>query len=95
MSKSIISNEKQCLFCGTTKNLHRHHIYHGTANRKKAEKIGCWCYLCSLHHNMHPHSVHMDSEVDQQLKRDCQLILEKDHGWSRVKFIETFGKSYL
>ena len=95
MSKSIISNERRCIVCGTNLNLHKHHIFHGTANRKKAEKHGCWCYLCALHHNMHPHSVHLNHEMDLQLKQDCQEVLETEHGWTREQFITEFGKSYL
>ena len=49
MSKSIISNEKCCFRCGTTQNLHRHHIYAGRF-RNKSEKYGLWVYLCAEHH---------------------------------------------
>lgn len=95
MSKSIISNEPRCLICNTTLNLHRHHIFYGTANRKKSEKHGCWCFLCAIHHNMSPHSVHLDHELDLKVKQMTQRTLERDHGWTREKFIEEFGKSYL
>lgn len=94
MSKSIISNSPECLICGDTRTLHKHHIFHGTANRKQAEKYGCWCYLCARHHNMSGFGVHFDSALDTKLKRRTQTILE-DQGWTREKFIEIFGKSYL
>ena len=84
--KSIISNERECIICKTTLNLHRHHIYHGTANRKKSEKFGCWCYLCARHHAQ----VHADIRMDEKLKRQTQDIL----GWSEEDFIKVFGKSY-
>lgn len=94
MSKSLISNEKECLFCGTTQNLHRHHIYGGVANRKLSEEYGCWVYLCARHHNMSDIGVHYDKQANLQLKQLCQRIWERKHG-GREKFIETFGKSYL
>lgn len=95
MSKSIISNDHTCIICKTSQNLHKHHIYYGTANRKKSEEHGCWCWLCANHHNMSPHGVHQDHDLDLEIKKMCQEILEKDQGWSRMRFIETFGKSYL
>ncbi len=94
MSKSIISNERECVVCHTTQNLHRHHIFYGTANRKKSEKYGCWCYLCANHHNMSDHAVHADNLLDLKLKRMTQDILERQ-GWTRQKFIETFGRNYI
>lgn len=94
MSKSIIANDKECFFCGTTQNLHRHHIYGGVANRKLSEEYGCWVYLCARHHNMSDIGVHYNRQDDLALKRLCQRVWEKNYG-GREKFIETFGKSYL
>lgn len=95
MSKSIISNDRHCVVCGDTRNLHKHHIFYGFANRRLSEKYGCWCYLCARHHNMSDHSVHADNLLDLKLKKHCQEILEKDKGWSREKMIAIFGRSYL
>lgn len=95
MSKSVMSNEYKCLICGTIFNLHKHHIFHGTANRKKSEKFGCWCWLCANHHNMSPHGVHNDPELDLNLKKTCQTELMLRHGWSEERFREVFGKSYI
>ena len=94
MSKSLISNNRECLFCGTSLNLHKHHIYGGVANRKLSEKYGCWVYLCGFHHNMSNAGVHFDKHSDTQLKQLCQRMWERKYG-DREKFIETFGKSYL
>lgn len=93
--KSIISNDKVCILCGDTRNLHKHHIFYGTANRRLSEKYGCWCYLCAKHHNMSSDSVHMNHQLDLQLKQATQIILEHWRGWSRERFIQTFGRSYL
>lgn len=40
---------KRCFLCGATGGadpLDRHHIFPGTANRKKSEKYGLVVYLC-------------------------------------------------
>lgn len=95
MSKSIISNERQCIVCGDTRYLHKHHIFYGTANRKISERYGAWCYLCPRHHNMSDHGVHADNLLDLKLKKMAQEVFEKDQGWSREKFMEIFGRNYL
>lgn len=50
MSKSIMQTKKECYVCGTTFNLHSHHVLFGTANRKLAEQDGLKVYLCWEHH---------------------------------------------
>lgn len=92
--KSLISDDYVCVVCGTIFNLHRHHIFYGTANRKQSEKYGCTCYLCGFHHNLSQHGVHFDKELDLKLKRICQKKWEEKYG-TREEFIKTFGKSYL
>lgn len=94
MSKSIINNERVCVVCQTTLDLHKHHIFFGSANRKQSEKYGCWCYLCAKHHNMSDAGVHFYKPLDNNLKKFCQQKWEEIHG-SREEFIKTFGKSYL
>lgn len=94
MSKSIISNEKQCIACHTTKELHKHHIFFGTGNRKNSEKYGCWCYLCARHHNMSDDGVHFNEAFNLKLKQYCQKRFEEQIG-SREEFRRIFGKSYL
>lgn len=94
MSKSLISNEHYCLVCGTTFDLHKHHIFYGTANRKLSEKYGCWCYLCAKHHNLSTNGVHFNKHLDLAIKEQCQKAWEFKYG-SREDFIKTFGRSYL
>lgn len=94
MSKSIISNERRCIVCGTIFNLHRHHIFYGTANRRLSEKHGCWCYLCGYHHNLSAKGVHFNKSLDDGLKRLTQERLEAQ-GWTREQFMDTFGRNYL
>ncbi len=93
MAKSILSNEAECYICGDTRDLHKHHIYFGTANRKLSERYGCWCYLCAQHHNMSTNSVHHNRDMDLRLKRECQKrFIDK---YDNEKFIVTFGRSWL
>lgn len=94
MSKSIISNEKFCLICGTPYNLHKHHIFEGTGRRKLSEKYGCWCYLCGRHHNMSNEGVHFNKPLDLSLKQQCQKAWEYQLG-TREQFIMLFGRNYL
>lgn len=93
MIDSIISNEKECFRCGTTLNLHRHHIF-GGSRRKISERFGCWVYLCANHHNMTNNGIHFDKAFDTAMKQRCQRKWEQKWG-SREDFIRMFGRSYL
>lgn len=93
VAKSIMQMERRCYVCGTTYNLHEHHIFFGTANRKKSETYGFKVYLCWYHHNMSDEGVHFNRELDLKLKRDCQSMFEKTH--SRDEFMKIIGKNYL
>ena len=93
MTKSIISNEKKCVVCGTTLDLHRHHIY-GGSRRKASEKYGCWVYLCARHHNMSDLGVHFNPALDAYLKAAGQLAWQYTYGTTE-DFIKTFGRNYL
>lgn len=92
MSKSIISNERECLVCKTPYNLHKHHIYEGTANRKKSEKYGCWCYLCAKHHNLSNEGVHFNKALDKKLKKYAQSKFEETY--PELDFMKIFGRNY-
>lgn len=93
MAKSIISDYKECYFCQTTYNLHKHHIF-GGANRKKSEHYGLWVYLCEGHHNMDlKEGVHYNKKRDKELKQLAQSIFESKY--SHEEFMEEFGKNYL
>ena len=94
MSKSIMSNVKNCYFCGYTQDLDRHHIFFGTANRKLSEEDGCWVWLCKNHHTMSDMSVHQNRKMDLVLKTQCQMTWEKIYG-DRKEFIQRYGKSYI
>jgi len=94
MSKSLLSNTRECYVCGTTYDLHKHHIYGGHGRRNLSEKYGCWVYLCAPHHDMSDQGVHFNKALDIDLKSQCQRAWESKYG-SREQFIKTFIKSYL
>ena len=91
---SLLSDNKVCYICGTTFNLHKHHVF-GGANRKRSDREGCWCYLCAPHHNMSDKGVHFDRKADLKLKRECQTRWMERNGKTIEDFIEAYGKSYI
>lgn len=91
--KSLISNEPWCLICGDPR-VHKHHIFYGTANRKKSEQYGCWCYLCVRHHLDGRVGVHYNARLNLELRQRCQKEWEKVYG-GRDEFREVFGHNYL
>ena len=93
MAKSIMQTEKRCYVCGTTYNLHDHHIFYGTANRKQSEKHGFKVFLCGRHHNLSNEGVHFNPDLDMRLKRECQAKFEETH--SRDEFMKKKRKNYL
>lgn len=95
MSKSIMSNERECYICGTQQNLHRHHIYPGNGRRQISEREGCWCYLCFSHHNGSSHGVHFDKELDMQLRKECERKWMEKNDATAEDFIRIFGINYI
>lgn len=92
--KSIIQKDKYCYVCMSRDNLHLHHIFYGTANRKISDKNGFTCWLCGYHHNLGgKNCVHENKELDLKLKKQCQKEFEEIH--IREEFISLIGKNYL
>ena len=91
--RSIINNERECLVCGSTYNLHRHHIFFGTGKRQLSEQYGCWCYLCAYHHNMSNNGVHFNKALDERLKQYAQRKFNEVY--PGLDFMQIFGKNYL
>lgn len=92
MTKSILQITKECYFCGAVRNLEKHHIYFGRANRRLSEKYGCTCYLCHYHHTGSKDAVHENRENDLKLRRICQKRFEEVY---TENFIKVFGRNYL
>lgn len=95
MTKSLLSDDVECIVCRTTRDLHIHHVYPGVGRRKISEREGCWCYLCARHHNMSNQGVHFDKSLDLRLKAMCQSAWEQKTGKSTQEFIRLFGRNYL
>lgn len=94
MSKSIISNEKECFICHTTQMLERHHIF-GSAYRKKSEKDGLWVYLCKRHHNLSPDGVHQNRENMDKLRAHAEKLWLTWYDKTIDDFIREYGRNYL
>ena len=91
--QSIIQTEKKCLVCETPLNIHTHHIFGGTANRRLSQKYGLTAYLCENHHNMADEGVHYDKEFRNQLQKLGQEAFEQKY--PNLSFRAIFGKNYL
>ncbi len=100
-TQSIMQRDPyRCYLCGEPANyidgnLEGHHVFFGTANRKKSEefglKVSLHAYKC---HRLGPRSVHKCKEMDIKLKQDGQRAFELAFG-DREDFRNNFGKSYL
>lgn len=96
---SIIQTDKKCFLCGKVRggwnSLHSHHIFGGTANRKKSEQYGLKVWLCGYDcHEYGPNAVHMNKQIDLMVKAEGQKKFEEVYG-DRNLFRKEFGKSYL
>lgn len=94
MTKSIISNVRECLICKTTEGLERHHVFFGTANRAKSEEDGSWVWLCHAHHRTSNMSVHMNRKTDLKIKKITEQRWIRKNG-TEEDFIRRYGKSWL
>jgi len=87
---SIMQTKKECYITGSRIQLDKHHCLHGTANRKIADNYGLWVWL---RHDVHMRLHDSDKALDRELEKEAQIAFEKKY--SREKFIELFGRSYL
>ena len=90
----MMVSDERCYFCHNTQNLHIHHIFGGTANRKISDKYGLMVYLCGFHHNLGQKCVHNNKEMDLVLKKKGQEYFEEHYG-NREEFLKLFGRNYL
>ena len=95
MSKSILQDKKECYITGSTCNLHKHHIFEGTANRKLSERDGLWIWLRADWHNLSDYVVHFNKELDLKLKRIAQKRWQEYYHKTEEDFIKEYGKSYI
>lgn len=93
-------DERRCYSCHQNSfadPLERHHVYGGNPNdRKRSEKYGAMVYLCGdkCHRNGR-HAVHQDGDVMRGLRREFQVKIMREQGWTEDDFRREFGKSYL
>jgi hypothetical protein len=92
--KSLIQDTKECYVCKTTLDLHLHHIFYGTANRKISDKDGCVVYLCERHHTGIA-GVHNNTKTDLTLKQRCEAAWLCKYDKTVEDFIRRYGKNYL
>jgi len=85
-----MQTKKECYITGSRIQLDKHHCLHGTANRKIADNYGLWVWL---RHDVHMRLHDSDKALDRELEKEAQIAFEKKY--SREKFIELFGRSYL
>ena len=94
--KSIMEapGNRTCWGCGGF-GTERHHVFFGTAFRKKSEKYGLTVHLCYRCHRDNRFGVHgQNRELDKQLKKAGQKAFEVYHG-TRKQFIDIFGENHL
>lgn len=103
--KSILQEKKECYICRMIADgaayyeelpsvgLEMHHVIFGRGRREISERLGLKVWLCVEHHRTGKESVHLNKEVDLQLKRTAQMIYEAKH--SRKEWLDNFGKSYF
>lgn len=93
--KSIMQDEKVCFITEGTQNLHKHHVYFGSGQRKISEDNGFWCYLTGYLHNQSEVGVHGRDghQLDLFLKKCCQTAYEETG--TRERFMQIVGRNYL
>lgn len=96
MRSSIISNIKRCYVCGNQLYLHKHHIFYGVRNRKKADEDGLIVYLCYQHHEG-TYGVHGKNgdKIDTQLKKIAEKKWLEYYNKDIGDFIKRYGRNYL
>ena len=89
--KSLIQTDPSVSFLsGRHGTLHKHHVLHGTANRKKAEEDGLYVMLTVDEHQR----LHDQGEYDNELKQIAEREWIKHYG-SVEQFIKRYGRNYL
>lgn len=90
--KSILQDKKECFICHNPLGCEQHHVIHGTANRKIADREGLWVWLCHDHHTG-IYGVHSHRDMDLGLIQMAQTKYEETH--TRDEWRSLFGKSWL
>lgn len=89
----IVEDTEHCFICGSPY-VECHHVIHGTANRKLADKYHLTLPLCNKHHTGSALCPHRDALIDRSYKVMGQEAFERIYG-TRDDFRRIFGKSYI
>ena len=89
----IVSDMDHCYVCGSPY-VEIHHVMHGTANRKLADKYKLILPLCATHHRTGRSCPHLNRETDLNYQKMGQAAFEEHYG-TREDFRRIFGKSVL
>lgn len=85
--------DRYCEICGTTRNLHRHHVF-GASNRKFSERHGLVMDLCLDHHTGNK-GIHFNKKMDLFYKKKYQKKFESEHPNGHELWMQTFRRNYL
>ena len=89
--RSLIAEMDHCYVCGRTGTMHRHHCFHGSANRKLADEDGMIVALCPECHER----VHRDHALDRQIQEEAQEVWLVRYNGTIEEFRERYGRSFL
>lgn len=92
---SIVQDKRECYICKLQATLELHHVFFGTANRKKSDEDGCVVWLCHYHHTGSKNSVHFNIKVDREVKRKVEVIWLNYYNKTVEEFIKRYGRNYL
>lgn len=98
--QSIIHNDRYCYLCWkrygriNAHNLHKHHCFHGTANRQLAEEDGLFVNVCVECHEIDKDAIHNNHDTDMFVMQQAQMAYESKIG-SREDFVKRYGKNFL
>ena len=95
MGKSIMPTPRgTCYACGNNMGYELHHIFGGTANRKKSEYYGLTVWLCPMCHRDSVTGVHgANLALKMALQTDAQATFERKY--NHALFVQEFGKNYM
>ena len=95
----VFPNPFKCAICGAiegvnVKQLQKHEIFFGIANRDKSIEDKMIAPLCDKCHLNSEKAVHKNADTDLKLKQQAQIVWEKTYG-TREDFIKRYGRSWF
>lgn len=83
--------QNACYICQKQGLLDKHHVWHGTANRRLSEQDGLYVWLCRDCH----HKLHDKGKLDKWLMIQAEINWMMRYDMSEDDFIKRYGKSYI